>query len=185
LKRLLFVLAVLAASVPAAAQNTNDPRDVTANTRESDWEQQQRKGGDGAVTLPALPKAENLIEFWVSNSTKFRFFIDAASLSVEQDGVLRYTLVARSASGVANVSYEGMRCAAGTYRIYAYERDGRWQPTASDWRPIEPNAIARWHNELRIRYFCANRRGALLDREEGLDALRRGGHPGAGPRSGY
>jgi hypothetical protein len=185
LKRLL--LALLATAGTAAAQNTNEPRDVTANTRSGAWEERQRGDpNDSGVVLPALPKNQNLIEFWVSNSTAFRFFIDAASLSVDQEGVVRYILVARSPSGVANISFEGMRCTAGTYKIYAYERDGSWSAAAaSEWRPIEPNAVQRWHNELRLRYFCANRRGSLQSREEGLDALRRGGHPGAGARGAY
>ena len=184
MKRLLFSLLVVAGA--AAAQNTNEPRDVTANTRSSEWEERQRRDpSDAGVVLPALPKNENLIEFWVSNSTAFRFFIDAASLSVDKEGVVRYTLVARSPSGVANTSYEGMRCTAGLYKIYAYERGGQWSATTSDWRPVEPNAIQRWHNELRLRYFCADRRGSLLSKEEGLDALRRGGHPGAGARGAY
>lgn len=185
MRRLLLAL-LLATAGTAAAQNTNDTRDVTANTRSSEWEERQRRDpSDSGVVLPALPKNENLIEFWVSNSTAFRFFIDAPSLSVDRDGVVRYTLVARSPSGVANTSFEGMRCAAGTYKVYAYEREGQWSAAVSDWRPIEPNAIQRWHNELRLRYFCANRRGALQGKEEGLDALRRGGHPGAGARGAY
>jgi CNP1-like family len=184
LKRLL--LALLATAGTAAAQNTNDSRDVTTNTRPTEWEERQRLDpSDSSVVLPALPKNENLIEFWVSNSTAFRFFIDTASLSVDKDGVVRYTLVARSPSGVANISYEAMRCTAGTYKIYAYERAGQWSAATSEWRPVEPNAIQRWHNELRLRYFCADRRGSLQSREEGLDALRRGGHPGAGARGGY
>lgn len=184
MKRLL--LALLATAGTAAAQHTNDSRDVTANTRATEWEESQRRDpSDSGVVLPVLPKNENLIEFWVSNSTAFRFFIDAPSLSVDREGVVRYTLVARSPSGVANISYEGMRCAAGTYKIYAYERGGQWSPAKLDWRPVEPNAIQRWHNELRFRYFCADRRGSLLSKEEGLDALRRGGHPGAGARGGY
>jgi hypothetical protein len=195
LKRLLAPLFAAAAAMAAmcgtaAAQNTNNPQDPSGpQTRggRSDWEleQERRNGNLGDVALPAYPKTDGLIEFWVSNSTAFRFFIDAASLSVGADNVVRYTLVARSASGIANVSYEGMRCAEGTYRIYAYGHDGRWSAAAPDWRPIEPNAIQRWHNELRFRYFCASRRGALLSREEGLDALRRGGHPGAAARPGY
>ncbi len=181
MKRLLLLL--LAAAGTAAAQNNYDPRDVTANTNSKDFE--SRNAEETGVVLPALPKNENLIEFWVSNSTAFRFFIDTVSLSVDKEGVVRYTLVARSPSGVANTSYEGMRCAAGTYKIYARERGGQWSAAGSDWRPVEPNAVQRWHNELRLRYFCADRRGSLLSKEEGLDALRRGGHPGAGARGGY
>jgi len=169
----------------AAAQNTNDPRDNRDSRGPSDWEAERKRGQESAVALPPLPRTADLIEFWVSNSTAFRFFIDAASISVSEDHIVRYTFVARSPSGVANVSYEGMRCKEGQYRIYAYAQDGKWLPRNNEWQTIEPNAIARWHNELRLRYFCANRRGALLSKEEGIEALRRGGHPGAFARPGY
>jgi hypothetical protein len=180
----LPLLLLLAVACQAAAQNTNQlPQ--TGRDR-SDWEAEQDRlrRGDAQVTLPALPSNENLIEFWVSNSSSFKFFIDAASLTVE-NYVVRYTLVARSASGVANVSYEAMRCAEGQYKIYAYVVGDKWQPRETEWKRIEPNSMQRWHDELRFRYFCASRRGGLLSREEGLDALRRGGHPGAAARPGF
>jgi hypothetical protein len=184
-------LLLLAVACQAAAQNTNNPTDPTGprpggGSAKSDWELQQDKlrGGE-SVALPALPKDENLIEFWVTNSSAFRFFIDAASLSVGNDHIVRYTLVARSPSGVANVSYEGMHCAESKYAIYAYALGGKWTARPTEWKPIEQRAVQRWHDELRFRYFCVSKRGALLIREEGLDALRRGGHPGAAGRAGY
>jgi hypothetical protein len=180
----LPVLLLLAVACQAAAQNTNEP--PRPKSDRSDWEIEQDKSKLGAAaTLPALPKNENLIEFWVTNSSAFRFFIDSASLSVSDDHIVRYTLVARSPSGVANVSFEGMHCAEGRYRVYAYALDGKWIARQSEWLPIEPNTVQRWHNELRFRYFCVLKRGALLSREEGLDALRRGGHPGAAARPGF
>ena len=182
--RLLLVLFLLAASCQAAAQNTNEPPKPMRD--KSDWETELEKSRLGeSATLPALPKNENLIEFWVTNSSTFRFYIDSASLSVSDDYVVRYTLVARSPSGVANVSYEAMHCAEGRYRVYAYAIDGKWVARQSEWKPIEPNTMQRWHNELRFRYFCVLKRGGLLTREEGLDALRRGGHPGAMTRPGF
>jgi hypothetical protein len=169
---------------PAAAQSTNDHREIQGNAS-SDWEERERRAREDGINLPAPPRKDDEVEFWVSNSTQFRFFIDTASISVGKDDVVRYTFIARSPSGVENISYEGMRCKEGTYRIYANLNDGKWAPRTTEWKAIEPNAIARWHNELRLRYFCANRRGALLTKEEGVDALRRGGHPGAAARAGY
>ena len=188
--RLLLGIGLAAVAGLVAAQNTSDvqntsPRNESA--RQTDWERQQegRGPGEAGVKLPDWPKNESLIEFWVTNSSAFRFYIDAASLSVGADNVVRYTLIARSPSGVVNVSYEGIRCESGTYRQYAYGQDGRWTPiSAAEWRPIEPKAIARWHNELKGRYFCPTR-GTILTAAEGVDALRRGGHPGVATRPGY
>jgi hypothetical protein len=173
LKRLLVpVLALFVAQ--AAAQSTG---------RKSDWEEEQEKRNwrDSAFKLPDFPKMEGLIEFPVSAVSNFRFYVDPASVAREADGVVRYTLVARSPSGFANISYEGIRCTTNSYKIYAYGNDGRWTVRESEWRTIEPRAIQRWHLELRSRYFCP-RYIQILTAEEGVDALRRGGHPSIGDK---
>jgi hypothetical protein len=164
----------------ALAQNTNDPPRPTGG--KSDWEiqQEEREWTEGPVALPAYPKREDLLEFQVSAASRFRFYVDSASLSVGKDGVVRYTLVARSPAGAENVTREGIRCKAGTYRIYAYGRsDGRWTERITDWRAIEPKSVQRWHHALWREYFCPQR-VPIYDVAEGLDALRRGGHPHAG-----
>jgi hypothetical protein len=152
-----------------------------ATGAKSDWEREQERRGfnDGEVALPALPAKDGLIEFFVSSASSFKFYVDAKSLSVGQDGIVRYTLVARSPSGAESVTHEGMRCSGqqALYRVYAFGSDGKWSRNpGADWKIIEPKSVQRWHNELRGRYFCPNRL-AILSADEGLDALRRGGHP--------
>ena len=137
----------------------------------SDWETKhaERNWQEGAVALPP-------IEFFVSAASSFRFFIDGASVSVSPDRVVRYTLVARSAEGVENVSFEGMRCSAGTYRIYATgRRDGVWATSRlMDWRPIRVTSVARWHDALHREYFCPGG-VTIVDGPSGVTALREGG----------
>ncbi len=184
MKNLLAALLAALASGTAWAQNTNDPRvpsgPMPRQEFKSDIELEQERRSDaagGPLKLPAWPKEENLVEVYVSDATRFRFFVDAAALTVSDDFVVRYTLVARSRSGVDNVSYEGMRCGgAGLVRIYAYGQGGRWSAQKSEWRDIDPSSSPRWHRELRSRYFCPNG-GSIHSAAEGLDALRRGGHP--------
>jgi hypothetical protein len=192
LKRLLPLLFGLSALLAlfagaAAAQRTNNPGEVSGPLQERNWESENemRNRLAGPVTLPGWPKNENLIEFYVSNTTSFRFFIDAASVSVGADRIVRYTLIARSQSGVVNVSYEGIRCDNGTYTVYAYGRDERWSARESEWRDIEPKSAARWHHELRTSYFCQGRTGTIFTAKEGLDALRKGSQPGMRGRAGY
>ncbi len=149
----------------------------------SDWEEREeaRNWKEIEVPLPAYPKAADLIEFEVSALATFKFFIDARSINVGKDGVVRYTLVARSPNGVDNVTFEGMRCNGARYRVYAGARnDGTWvkRPTA-EWREIEPKSIQRWHQVLRRSYFCPQD-AIIFDAEEGIDALKRGGHPRRG-----
>ena len=160
----------------AAAQNTNQLPETHGG--KSDWELEQEKLSwkDGAVRLPEYPSSENLIEFQVSMQSSFRFYVDAASISLAPDGVVRYTLVARSPSGVANVSYEGIRCGTKSYRVYAIGSEGRWQPgRQEDWRDIEVRSVQRWHNALYFDYFCP-RRQPVKDVAEAVQVLRRGGN---------
>lgn len=141
----------------------------------SDWEreQEERDFREAAVKLPPFFREEDLVEFPVAPTTSFRFYIDRASLSVGDDGVVRYTLVARSPQGAENVSYEGLRCKAGMHRVYALgQRDRTWKPVNLDWRPTDKV----WTRVLRREYFCPMHR-PIDTVAEGLDALRRGGHP--------
>jgi len=130
--------------------------------------------------LPAFPREEDLLPFFVSAAADFRFYIDRASLSVGQDGVVRYVLVARSALGAQNVSFEGIRCKTGAYRMYATGRaDRSWSRRDGPWRRIEAHSVQRWHNALWREYFCPQAI-PIQAAAEGVDALRRGGHPHKG-----
>ena len=146
----------------------------------SHWEEREaeRNWKESAFEYPAAPKPADLVEFAVSALASFRFFVDAASIRVGQDGVVRYTLVARSANGVDNVSYEGIRCRGGLVKVYAGIRgDGTWNVRSSAaWQEIQPKSIQRWHQVLRREYFCPQD-AIIADAAEGVDALKRGGHP--------
>jgi hypothetical protein len=153
-----------------------------ASGPKSEWEraneeklpaaEQQR---DGQPAFPPPHRGE-LLEFFVAATSEFRFFVDAATLSVSNDGIVRYVLVARSPSGVENVTFEGMRCTSNEVRIYALGRDGAWVGRPTDWRPITPRSVSRWHNELFRNYFCPQRE-PIVSAQEGVWALRQGGHP--------
>ncbi len=148
----------------------------------SDWEREQEKRNwrDSEVLLPPYPQGANLLEFAVSSAGTFRFFVDPASLSVSPDGVIRYTLLARSPSGVDNVTYEGIRCIVSEFRIYAIGHgDGGWSRRERPWQRIETKSVKRWHHALEREYFCPQ--GIpIASAAEGVDALRRGKHPKAG-----
>ena len=175
-----------AALIASAALGQPVPEDRSRNQRfKSDYEleQERRDWKEGEVQLPAYPADANLVEFFVSAASSFRFFIDASTLAPAPDGVVRYVLVARSSSGYANVSFEGMRCLANTYTVYALGDGGKWTRRETDWREIEQKSVQRWHIVLRSSYFCPGR-VPIATAAEGRDALRRGGHPAASIKSG-
>lgn len=130
------------------------------------------------VQLPPAPRKESLLPFYVSAATNNDFSIDAASLSVGVDGVVRYILVVEAAGGARNVSFEGMRCLTRERRIYASGRlDGAWSKSRnSQWEPIRDVAANRQHAALFLEYFCPE--GIIVrNAEEAINALRMGIHP--------
>ena len=109
-----------------------------------------------AVQFPAVPADADLLPFDVSATATQRFAIDAKSLTVGADAVIRYTLVTQSAAGARNVSYEAIRCASLEYKIYALGHpDGTWSRARRDqWQPIVNNAMNRQQAALVQDYFC-------------------------------
>lgn len=138
------------------------------------------KWAEEEAVLPEFPKTENLLPFYVSEMTAHRFMIDAATLQVGKDRVVRYVLVVQTSGGATNISFEGMRCDTREFRLYATgHRAGRWMKARlSEWRPIENKPVNRHHAVLLRDLFCPSG-AAIFTPDEGRDALRRGKHPDA------
>lgn len=127
--------------------------------------------------IPPYPKEENLLPIYVGPALPFAFFVDRASVSMTQDGILRYTLIERSASAT-NVSYEAISCRTYERRVYAFGRsDGTWSEARySQWTriirsPANPSAT------LANDFFCSDERGWVDTIDEALRALTRGNRP--------
>jgi hypothetical protein len=148
--------------------------------RPSDWEVKNErflKSGDNAVVPepPAYPKNENLAAFFVTSASDNRFFVDRSSVNVN-DGIVRYTLVVRTAFGVDNISFEGINCKEREFRSYARgSGPGQWITRPTEWRKIEPQTHLA-QNTLHWEYFCPNR-VPIYTASEGVQALEKGGHP--------
>lgn len=152
-------LAALAClSAPAFAGLLSDP--------DPDWK-------EGESSLPAAPREAALRQFFVSSASPNQFYIDEDSVSVGEDGVARYTLVTRSAGGASNITHEGIRCANGSWRMYATARnDGTWSAVRDgEWKPIVDNSYNRPRAALAGDYLCD---GPVppRNREEVLQRLR-------------
>lgn len=117
---------------------------------------------ESAVTLPAAPAKENLLSFNPNASGTMKFAIDAKSLTVEKDEVVRYTLVITSAAGASNVSYEGIRCKTMEKKAYAFgQADNNWSIAKRDaWDAIADGRVNRQHITLAQDFFCDGSRVA-------------------------
>lgn len=130
--------------------------------------------------LPAYPKLDDALPFFVSSATDNTFFIDPLSISVGEDNVVRYTLIVKSPEGALNITFEGVRCGTGEYKIYAFGHpDGQWSRNRyAKWSPIRYQDRNRQHHVLYDDFFCP---GGLIakDANEIIFALKRGIHPRA------
>ena len=148
------------------------------------------------VQLPAYPKAENLLPFDAGPASDNLHYIDAASIAVGEDAIVLYTLVIKSPGGAMNISYEGMRCATDGVRenvraeililkfqvtekrLYAIGRDDKtWvRARISKWEELE-DISQHYAQRALSRYFFCPANVIVRNKEEAIQALKRGGHP--------
>lgn len=176
MKSWMLLLAVVVANAAAQAPNQYGPRYNTNVEEGAPWQEQLE------IEPPAFPKQENLREYYVSAVATNKYFIDASTLAVGADDVVRYVLVVQTGGGATNVSFEGIHCKERSWKHYATGRsDGTWMKSRAhhlDWRPIENKPVNRHHAALSRDLFCPNG-VAIKNADDGRNALRLGKHPNA------
>lgn len=149
------VLATLAGcSSSKAPSSTDDGVFTYLLDRKGTWVE------DKVDTLPPLPHASDLLPFNVSQNTPLTFTVDKNSVSVGNDGVVRYTVVATSPSGARNVNYEGIRCDTYEWRRYASineDQTGWDRAVAFGFRRIENGELNAYQAALYQDYFCTSK----------------------------
>jgi hypothetical protein len=130
--------------------------------------------------LPAYPNPENLLKFDAGPASTNFHYVDAPSITIGEDGVVRFALVIKSPQGAMNVSYEGIRCQTMEKRTYAYGRnDKTWaRARISKWVDLE-NIAQNYAQRALSRYFFCPNVTMVRDSEEAIDALKAGIHPRA------
>ncbi|MCB1740272.1 MAG: hypothetical protein KDK91_07880 [Gammaproteobacteria bacterium] len=111
------------------------------------------------VSIPEPPRSANLARFDEDAvHPDYRYYLDTASLSSGEDGVIRYTVVVESGEGVRNVFYEGLRCRTNEVRLYAYAgADGRFrEPRRSDWQAVMREGIKAYQLWLAEQVLCGS-----------------------------
>ena len=91
---------------------------------------------------PAVFSTDQLQAFEVSKDAALSYGIDPKTLTVGNDGVVRYVLVARSAKGALNVLYQGIRCQTAQVKTY-----GRWN-NQSSWNTSPRATVSIKTNEM-------------------------------------
>ncbi len=140
---------------------------------EEEFEDEYKPWEEIAIQLPPPPQPENLLPFYVSATATQSFAIDAKSLTVGSDGVIRYTMVTESSGGAKNIAYEGIRCSSFEKKIYAFgQPNGSWTRSRRDhWERIAQNLANRQHAALAKDYFCQSLTVAG-DAEKMIERLR-------------
>ena len=124
----MFPRQFLAAAVLAAAASSAFAQ-LFGATIDPDWKE------SGAPPPPAL-KTTGLVALDIPRSA-LRFGIDPASISIGEDRVVRYVVVALGDGGAVNGIYEGLHCNTGKVKVYARNAGAGWVAVQdSEWKAV-------------------------------------------------
>jgi hypothetical protein len=155
LQALLSALPLLFLVVPIAA--ARDPFAPVSGPTTNGY---QESAGDvwkeSKVMIPPYPADANLVPLPPGPRDTLRVYIDAPSVTLAPDAVLRLTLVVVSSGGARNVFYDGLRCATKEYKTYAFGTDVKtMEPMrGAHWRPIPRFPTNAFRYDLYHDYAC-------------------------------
>ena len=115
------------------------------------------------VDVPAAPafSKDRLIPVAMPPYVTLRFGVDPATLTITNDGVIRYVMVAQSgdSKGAFSAMYEGIRCVSGEFKTYArFSASGQWAPVNNpQWRPLNDNNTSKHALALARQGACDGR----------------------------
>jgi hypothetical protein len=145
----------------------------------SDDENKAPPKEESALALPAPPKSDDLLRYPVGAGASMTFAIDAKSVSVGDDQIVRYSSVITSSSGASNISYEGIRCKTAERKLFATGRpDGSWNTLPdTEWRRIASTGPNSYQATLFRDFFCdgdmvAGKATTIVDRIRRKKPLR-------------
>ncbi len=114
---------------------------------------------EAVVVPPTTFSTEVLLPFEVLKSSSLTYGIDPNTLTVGEDGVVRYVMVARSSSGALNVFYQGIRCTTAETKTYGRLSDkGTWNASpAANWEDLSFRGSTRPAMILARQGVCEGR----------------------------
>ena len=112
------------------------------------------------TSVKKLPDDGNLVQLPIdklaANNPPLELFVDVKNILLsDKDHVARSWFVVRSEQGAYNGTYEGIRCATGEYKVYAYANPARSKPLRvvkiPKWRKARKGS---YREEMMRDYFC-------------------------------
>jgi hypothetical protein len=117
-----------------------------------DWVEDQ-------ATSPPSYSRDQLIPIDMPPYVSIKIGVDPATITMGADGVVRYVVVMRNASGSVNAAYEGIRCT--TDEVKTYARSG----SSGDWHMVEQPQWKAVNDNLPSRHaFAIARQGGCETR---------------------
>lgn len=133
-----------------------------------DWKESE------APTPPAF-NTEKLLPLAMPPYVSLKFGIDPATLTIAPDGIVRYVVVARNATGSVTAMYEGIRCATGEVKTYARAgNSGVWSVVAEpQWRDLTDNLPSKHAWVFARQAACDGRAAAASNTADIVRALQK------------
>ena len=112
------------------------------------------------TSVKKLPEDGDLaqlpIDRLAANNPPLELHVDVKNITLsDKDYVVRSWFVVRSEQGAYNGTYEGIRCATGEYKVYAYANPTRSKPLRvvkmPKWRKARKGS---YREEMMRDYFC-------------------------------
>jgi hypothetical protein len=96
---------------------------------------------EDAVPPPPAFSSEHLIAIDMPPHVTVKVGVDPETIVVGKDGVVRYVMVMRNATGNTNAVYEGVRCTTDEVKTYARSgASGQWSMRANaEWKAVNDN----------------------------------------------
>lgn len=134
---------------------------------DADWQESE------APAPPAFSQNQ-LIPIEMPRYVALRLGVDAATLSITPDGIVRYVAVATNANGSISAMYEGIRCASAEVKTYARAAtNGQWAPVPDpQWRKLNDNQPSRHALALARQGLCDGRSPSTSSVSAMVNALK-------------
>ncbi len=107
--------------------------------------------------LPIYPDESALLPVTLLGSARYRYFVDSRTISIGEDGVVRFSLAIKTEAAGHQMSYVGIRCQSREWKTYAFGvSSGKWRrPVKPTWELIERKTQENHRHELYSTYFCS------------------------------